>query len=401
MLFQEETGPLLGIARPEKRRLMLKDTIALLGLLAVTILLFAMTHILFGLYSRHQTTVAENWTKRGIQALQSHRPEDAVRAFRAALPYATDEHQIQLLLAQALAAAGHEEEAAAYYRTLWEEEPGSGTINLALARLAVRRNDTDNASKYYHAALDGIWEGDGSRRRPEVRLELAEYLIRQNRLDQARSELLIAAGNAAEDPNLRLRIAALMEDAGDYGNALNLYRKLLQHGPARLAALEGAGRAAYERGNYLLARNYLERTLNHPDFQHESEEKRDTLRNQLRDSIHILLLYPSWDLSSSQRARRVAAIDRIAEARLASCITDLQGKNQPISEALNDLSRQWSALPPKRTLARITADGTLAERILGLSYPVEIETAKTCGQPTGDDLLLWKIAAAPQAVEAQ
>ncbi len=401
MPIQEETLQLTEQERPEKRRLMLKDTFALVVLLAITILLFIITHVLFGLYSRHQTAVAENWIRRGIQALQSQRAADAVNAFRAALPYASDEHQIQLMLAQALAAAGHDEEATAYYRTLWEREPGNGAINLALAHLAAQRGDIYGAVAYYHAALDGTWDGDGSRRRPEVRLELAEYLIQQKHLDQARNELLIAAGNATEDPDLRLRIAALMEQAGDYGNALSLYRKLLQHGPARLTALEGAGRTAYTRGNYLLARNYLERTLNHPDFQREPENRRDELRNQLRDSIHILLLYPSWNLSSSVRAERIAHIDQIAEARLASCMTDLHSSNRPIPETLKDLSVQWSALPVKRTPAKIAADGALAEQILGLSYKVELETAKVCGQPTGEDLLLEKIAAAPQAVEAQ
>lgn len=336
-----------------------------------------------------------------MQALQSNRPAEAVAAFRAALPYAEDENSIQLLLARALAASDQWEEATAYYRTLWEHEPGSGEINLALARLAAQRGNIGEAWKDYHAALDGTWNGDGSRRRLEVRLELVEYLIREKHLDQARGELLIAAGNVTEDPNLRMRIADLMKQAGDYGNALALYRKLLQHGPSRFAALEGAGQAAYQRGNYLLARNYLERALNHPHFAQEPEEKREELRNELRDSIHILMLYPSWNLSQNQRARRIAAIDEIAESRLASCMTELLSKNQPVPTSLNTLSAQWAGLPAKRTPARISSDGALGEQILGLSYQIELETAKVCGQPAGDDLLLLKIASTPQAVEAQ
>jgi tetratricopeptide (TPR) repeat protein len=379
----------------------LKDTAALLILSLVTILLFAVTHILFGLYNRHQIDVAENWTQRGIQALQLHRPEDAVSAFRSALPYATDEHKIRQLLAEALAAAGRSDEATAYYRTLWEKEPGNGPINLALARLAIQRGNDSEAWTYYHAALDGTWNGDGVWRRPIVRLELAEYLIQKKHLDQARSELLIAAGNANEDVNLRLRIASLMEQAQDYTNALSLYRKVLQHNPAQLPALEGAGRTAYERGNYLLARGYLERASNHPDFPKESEDQKEALRNELRDSIHILLFYPSWNLPLSERARRFAEIERVTEDRLSSCMADFESKNEAIPNTLNDLSTQWSSLPPKRTPLQIASDGALAERILGLSYQVEQQTAKTCGQPTGEDLLLLKIATAPQSVEAQ
>lgn len=401
MLIQKEVIPLSEQEKPKLRLFLLKDTIALLSLLAVTILLLTVTHLLFGLYSRHQRAVAENWTKRGVEALQSNRPAEAVSAFRAALPYTEDENRLQLLLAKALAASGQLEEATAYYRTLWEHEPGNGEINLALARLATRQGNFNEAWTDYHAALDGTWNGDGSKRRLEIRLELVQYLLHQKHLDQARGELLIAAGNATEDPALRLRIADLMEQAGDYGNALSLYRKLLLHNPTRFAALEGAGRSAYKRGNYLLARNYLERVLNHPKVAHEPEEAREELRNELRDSIHILLLYPSWNLPQSQRAKRIAAIDQIAEARLAYCMTGLYSKNQPIPPALNSLSTQWAALPQKRTPARITASGDLGEQILSLSYQIELETAKVCGQPAGNDLLLLKIASAPQAVEAQ
>lgn len=401
MLNLEEVYPLSAPASPRTRFFLLKDTVALLGLLVVTALLFLVTHLLFGLYSHHQSAVADNWTNRGIQALQSHRPAEAVNAFRAALPYAADENRIQLLLAEALASAGQASEATAYYRTLWEHEPGNGPINLALARLAAKRGDFTEAWTDYHAALDGTWNGDGSRRRIDVRLELVEYLIRQKHLDQARGELLIASGNAMEDVPLRLRIAGLMEQAGDYGNALALYRKVLQHNPAHFAALEGAGRSAYRRGNYLLARNYLERTLNHPDFSHKPEETQDEIRNELRDSIHILMMYPSWNLSPQQRARRIAAIEEVSADRLASCMATLYSKNHPIPDRLNTLSKQWASLPIKRTPAWIAENGELGEQILELSYQIELEAEKSCGEPVGDDRLLAKIAATPQAVEVQ
>jgi tetratricopeptide (TPR) repeat protein len=234
-----------------------------------------------------------------------------------------------------------------------------------------------------------------------VRLELVQLLIQKNRLDQARNELLIAAGNAPEDPALKMQIASLMEQAEDYGNALSQYRRLLQHGPQKLALLEGAGRVAYERGNYELAHTYLERALNHPDFPNEPEEKRETLRNQLRDAIHILLLYPSDHLPASQRASRVLKIEDIAGERLASCMLLLSNQSQTVPTGLSDLSKQWSGLPQKQRASKLAQEGDLQDRILGLSYQVELEAAKSCGEPVGEDRLLAKIAAAPQAVEAQ
>ena len=93
------------------------------------------------------------------------------------------------------------QEATAYFNTLWEAEPGNGEINVQLARLAARSGNEDAAKRFYHAAIYGNWEGDGYLRRRDTRLELVRYLISRGQFDPARSELLVAAGNApSSDP---------------------------------------------------------------------------------------------------------------------------------------------------------------------------------------------------------
>jgi hypothetical protein len=79
-------------------------------------------------------------------------------------------------------------------------------------------------------------------RRREVRFELINYLISHQLLDQARSELLVAPGNAPEDDiSVQLDIARAMEQAQDPSDALHLYKTILHHHATLREALEAPG----------------------------------------------------------------------------------------------------------------------------------------------------------------
>jgi hypothetical protein len=69
-----------------------------------------------------------------------------------------------------------------------------------LARLAVKQGNEAQALFHYQSALDGTWQGNGYDRRREVRLEMARYLISRREYNPARTQLLIAAGNAPDAP---------------------------------------------------------------------------------------------------------------------------------------------------------------------------------------------------------
>jgi predicted Zn-dependent protease len=196
--------------RLAKRRLVLRDSLVFLSLTVISVVLFALTWWLFQSFSEHRVELAQRWYQRGQADLMANRPAQAVTSLRAALSYAPEQHEYQLLLAEALAQAGDDDEAQAYFSTLWDEEPGSGVLNLQLARLAVKKKQKDDAARYYRASIYGTWEGDGTERRREVRLELIRYLIGIGNLRSARNELLIAAGNASDDPAARLEIAQLL-----------------------------------------------------------------------------------------------------------------------------------------------------------------------------------------------
>jgi tetratricopeptide (TPR) repeat protein len=381
--------------RQQKQRLILRDSVALLSLFAITNVLFFITFLLFHSFSVRRESLANRWLTRGEMAMRAGRPQDAIEALRSAQAYAPADAQLQIKLAQALAAAGRPAEATAYFNTLLESQPGDGMINLQLARLAIQQGDEPLAERRYQAALDGTWEGDGYLRRRQVRLELARYLIGQKRDDQARAQLLIAAGNAPDTANIEIAISTLLESAHDNADALQYFEKALEHSPVQLAALEGASRAAFAMGRFQLARGFLERTLNHPDLENKPEAEQVLYRKMMTDSARILALYPGDNLSVRERAQRILNNKKIAQKRFAACLAD-KSKNH---SSLQPLISDWQQIPSAATLIQLEQNPELEQRIMQLVYKTEQVTSEQCGPPTGDDALLLKIAAAPEAVE--
>jgi tetratricopeptide (TPR) repeat protein len=305
--------------RAARHRLIVRDTIALSTLLALAIALSFVTYLLFHSFSAHRQTLERRWRLRGEAALANHQPLQAVDSLRSALAYAPDDRGLQIELATALAAAGQTQEAVVYFNTLHEAEPGNGMINLQLARLAAAQDNVSLAVSSYEAALDGTWNGDGVVRRRQTRLELSRYLIAQHRFDEARNQLLITAGNAADNHGLQLTVAALLEQAEGSADALELYRKAAAFRETRTQALVGAGRTAAVLNRYLLARNLLSQAVLQPDYNRLAEDERTAVHGLLDQATAILALYPGDNLSLHVQAVRVAHAAQLAQARLSGC----------------------------------------------------------------------------------
>jgi len=396
--------------RSQKRKLMVRDTVALLTLLAVTLALFTGTVFLFRAFSNLRDNLAQRWLARGEAALHGGNPAEAVEYLRSALAYAPGRKDIEIGLAEALAAAGRTQEATSYFTTLSEAEPGSGIINLQLARLAVRQGKESDALERYRASIYGNWEGDGSTRRRDVRMELINYLIDTHRLTQAQSELTIAAGNAPDDSAIKLPIAALMEKAGDANNASQIYKAVLQHAPHNLAALEGAARTAFALGNFTQARDYVDKALANPAEAGESAQARQDLHDLRDRAVDILLLYPSPALSARAQAERVLRDRNLVAERLRGCgvllpntATNSWAPIQPVRPQFAELMAQWQTLPDvsQLTVDRLIGNVDLRDSVMELVYATERVADKTCGPATGENALLSRISANPGAVEAQ
>jgi tetratricopeptide (TPR) repeat protein len=436
-------SPSSAADRAERRRLMISDALSLSVLVVITALLAIATNAFYRSYASHQSELARRWLARGESALQHGQPEMAIDALRSALAYAPGQRDIEIDLAEALASAGHTQEAIAYFSSLAESEPGNGIINLQLARLAEQQGNVAQALDYYRRAIYGTWEVDGDLRRREVRLELIRFLLARELYDQAHSELLSAEGNLPEgDSKGELTIAPLMETAKDPSSALRLYRSSLGRQPSSLAALEGAARTAYTLGRAREAKQYLERALNTPDADRQTSQELARYRDLLRDSNRLLELYPSSELSMRDRSERILADRDITQKRFDSCVesksatqtNSLPGvqpstgsqaepggplasltshfKRHPANAAtsatapapspadtLGSLADRWKQQPSKLTVAALENDPDLAQAEIQLIYDTEVMTERVCGSPSGDDALLLKIARAPEAVD--
>ena len=399
--FFRATTPLTTQERLAKRRLLFKDTLALSGIFAVTCVLAVLTWLLFGSYSQHQSDAAARWKRRGEIALRQGNAMAAVFDLRAALGYAPDDRGTEIELAGALAQAGRLQEATVYFNTLWEKEPGSGTINLQLARLAARQQQTPTALEHYHAAIYGTWEGDGTVRRRQVRLELVRYLIQQNHFTDARDELLIAAGNDTSTPAL-LEVAGLLEATHAPSDALHQYREVAARHPVNLAALEGAGQTAFLLGRYRTAKSYLERAVADKSTGHSLADK-SLVEKNLQLASAVLATYPSQRLPEQERLSRVVHAHELARQRFKDCDDKAAAQPDPAppadKDAMDALSARWQAARTHLTVADLAANQQLEQAATQLVYDTELVTNHVCGEPTGEDAILLRIATSPDSVD--
>jgi tetratricopeptide (TPR) repeat protein len=386
--------PLTAEERIEKRKLMLRDSIALFTVFLITVVLGVLTYFLFASFSRHRDVLARRWRANGERLLNSGHPREAINALHASLEYAPGNRDIEVELAMALAADNRNLEATAYFNSLLEAQPGNGLIHLQLARLAAKEGNATLAEEQYQSALDGTWEGNGYLKRLSVRLELARYLIGRKSYARAQTELRTAAGNAPNAPESQLEIAGLMVQAQDPTDALDIYRALMKIKDAPLEAFEGAGRTAYSEGRIAVAREALAHAVNHAGFAAQDEATREAVKQMLADATRMLELYPGTDLNVRARAERVANNVRIARARMAACFANTNAAGE-----MAELQGQWQQIPANLSVRMLEQNPELEQTTMSLVYYTEEQTAPICGVPTGDDALLLKIAQAPLAVQ--
>jgi Tfp pilus assembly protein PilF len=381
-----------------KRRLVLRDTLTFLVLTLITGTLFLVTLFLFRSFTSHRAELAIRWSGRGREALRAGKPKEAIVALRTGLSYAPGTRPYELLLAQALADDGRTEEASNYFMNLWVTQPGDGFINLELARLAARKGDKQNAVQYYRASIYGTWEGDGVVRRREVRLELARYLIEQHDLHAARIELLIAAGNSPGDPKLNLTLADLLAQTGDASDAFSHYQKVLQEDTKNQAALEGAGRTAYQLGNFAVAQSLLQQALEaRTSSLAKDESPSGELTTLLQRTKRILELRLSGKLRVEERVNRILEDRTIARRRFDACLAEFDTGGLPAS--LGQLQSRWTSAEATMTRKALSQSLARQDAAVQLIYDTELQTSQLCAAPTGDDALLLLLAKSPEAAE--
>ncbi len=192
--------------------------------LAIMLLLifagFAFTQYVVQRHRATEAALAKRWFNRGNEAMQANLPSVAAEDYRTALTYDRENDEYRLRLAQALLAANRLNEARSHLDSLWEEEPASGEVNLALARLHVRRGDRARAIRYYNNAIDGVWDEQPRQQRIATRFELVRYLMQQHDLARAQAELMAQQADGPPDPSDQLLLGQLFLQAKDPTRAI-------------------------------------------------------------------------------------------------------------------------------------------------------------------------------------
>ena len=177
------------------------------------------------------------------------------------LPAIPTNSQYQLSLARALRDSNDPrrlDEAESYLIALWQRSPQDGAVNLALGRVAAHRGSIEDATRYYHNAMYGVWNSDPDINRSRARVELIEFLLQEGRSRQSRIRV-DGLGRCHCRP-IRLRTCrprsclprptttlALSPSTGRFSASI----------PRHAEALAGAGAAAYRSGRYMAAQRYL------------------------------------------------------------------------------------------------------------------------------------------------
>jgi tetratricopeptide (TPR) repeat protein len=350
-------------------------------------------------YNANQQSRGRKLYQQGLAAAAANRYDDAIDTFRAALTCDPTNSQYQLSLARALRDSNDPrrlDEAESYLIALWQRAPQDAAVNLALARVAAHRGSIEDATRYYHNAMYGVWNSDPDANRSKARIELIQFLLKRAAPDRAKSELIALATALPPTPAAHLQAAQLFAQAQDYAGGLAQYQEVLRLDPSNSAALAGAGQAAYRSGDYATARPYLQEAV--------SANPQDEGSRQLLAITELILRNDPFlsHMSDAERNRRITGAFVESEKRLAECAeqagVDLKAPPTTTPSPLVALQSLWSEAKPDLTRLRSPAETDLPDAIMDVVFQIEQQTAATCGQPKDLDLALLLISQKREAV---
>lgn len=372
----------IGLKRFDLQPYLRREPVTVALLVGLAIILFGMVTGLSSLYHRQQESLADRWAARGVEDMKAKRYSEAIMAYRAALLYAHGDYTYQLNLAEALVGEHRADEAYAYLINLRGRQPENGLVNLELARIEAARGRTDNAIRYYHDAIYAIWSGNQDLESRNARLELIGLLLQVNDKAQADSELIALAATLGENPADHIQAGQLFMQAQDNQRALEQFRLALEGNRRNAAAAAGAGRAAFELGQYRVAEQYLRRAAGAGD---------KASLSQLKLAELVLNMDPfQTQLRAAECRRIIMDAFNAAGARLQEC--SKPGSFTVPESELTALTQSWSELKPQIDERNLSRNPDLGNSAMSLVFNVERETSGMCGGMTDTDNALLLIA---------
>jgi Tfp pilus assembly protein PilF len=364
--------------------------VTLLVLVFSAVALYLVTSFLFRSFSARRAELGREFAQRGQQDVREGNAKQAIQDLRISLEYAPDQMYNRLLLAEALAAAHHPDQARSYFLTLLDQQPADGFINLQLARLERQRGDAQRAIDYYRASAVGNWSTGSADERFRVQTELADYLIQRGDLPSARAELLIAAADAPDEPNSQETLGDRFVQANDLPDALNLYRKAIKLSPENTELLYKAGRVAYSMNEFDEAAKLLSVARRESAAAKLDPKDAVELETLLASSRRIQELTLSQDVVPQDRVEHILRALPIAKARFDGC--EAHFNNGQVPAGLQALENRWTDAEHNTERRSLLEDQGQQDALVKLIFDTEQQTQQVCGAPQGDDALLLELS---------
>ena len=371
----------------------------LVSCVGLLVLLLGVTAFATRMYHKRVHVLADEWYARGEDAFRAGDALEAAKDYRNALVYSPSNTVFQFHLAQALIAANRpdtDEQAQSYLLSLLAESPGSGEINLALARISARQKSAtsiQDAMRYYYGAIYGVWEGNPLPKRWDARRELCEYLLDRGMIMQAQPEAIAMAHDVPlADLARQKQAAGLLMRAGLWDRALAEYRAILASHRRDPEGLAGEGVSAFHVGQYARAVEDLSALT-------PSRRAQPEIASALSASREVEAISPFLNgLPTRERAQRTAQALARARALAQSCSqgsaaaasvnssdagsTSSRSPNaasttaalQELQASLGQKSRVWREL-------NFVRDPSQMDAAMNWVFRVENAVAQGCGQP--------------------
>jgi len=358
--------------------------------------LFSITAFVTRLYHNKIQALADQWFSDGENNFRAQNVKPALVDYRNALAYSPNNPTYQFHLAIALAAAGFGDQARSYLTNLLAESPGSGEINLELARIAARQDDLTDALLYYHSAIYGVWDKDPLAMRWNVRRELCEYLLNRRDVQDPQPDIIALAQEVPMgDIQRQKEVAALLLRTGLSARTLDEFRLILKADPRDQEALAGAGTASFELGRYPQATAYFSRL---------SREKlsESTIASMFETSRQVESASPFLErLSAAEKAKRTTDALRQAQQRGSNCARQHDQASSAVAPnsqlqilvttSQQQMAKDWSEAALQRNTERV-------EPAMSLAFEMEEAATQECGAPpAGPDQILVLIARSREA----
>ncbi len=317
------------------------------------LLMFSVTALVSRLYHKKIHTLADQWFAQGEAAFHAGSARSAITDYQNALVYSPNNSVFQLHLALALSAAGRLEEAGAYLINLLAESPGSGQINLELARVSAREGVRLDAVRYYQSAIYGVWDADPSCSAGTCARNSAQFLLDRGDIADAQPEILALAQEVPSgDLERQKQAGGLLLRAGLWPRALQEFQSILKQSRHDQDALVGAAIASYQLSNTprrsITSTGCVARSLLPANVEGMLQASR-----QVEDSDPF-----RQGLSAGERAKRAAAavasatsrVDRLRQgARRNPAATPPETDMQKLYATQQNMARDWSERTSRAT----------------------------------------------------